>query len=357
MELLKPYTKNELDLKNHLVMAPMTRSRAIDSIPNDIMAEYYEQRSTAGLIVTEGTAPTPEALGYPRIPGIFTKEQIEGWKKTTSAVHKNKAKIFLQLMHTGRIGHIDNLPTGVDLISPTDKQAAGQMFTDTQGLQEMSTPKAISEQDVKKVIADHVKASQNAMEAGFDGVEIHGANGYLVEQFLNPNVNTRQDSYGGSIEKRSGFAVEMATEISKAIGREKVGIRFSPYNDFNDQPLYDQEEVHKTYLHLAKELEKIGIAYIHIAQTPNSPQKTFEAIRENFSGTIILCNGLTPESAEKQITEGFADLAAFGRSFLSNPDLPLRIEKGTDLNALNPQRLYTPDSKGYTDYPTLNKTI
>lgn len=353
MRLLESFTKNKLKLKNHLVMAPMTRSRAIDGIPNDIMAEYYGQRTCAGLIITEGTAPTPEALGYPRIPGIFSTTQIEGWKKTTTAVHKGNSKIFMQLMHTGRIAHTDNLPDGIDAVSATDKKAEGKMFTDTKGPQDMTAPKVLSENGVEKMIEDHVQAAKNAMEAGFDGVEIHGANGYLVEQFLNPEVNTRQDAYGGSIEKRSRFAIEMAQKISEAIGADKVGIRFSPYNGLNDQPLYAQGEVHKTYEHLAKEMEKISIAYIHIGATRDAPQKTLQAIRDNFTGTIILCNGLTPESAEEHITNGIADLAAFGRNFLANPDFAERIEKDAELNTPNFLRLYSPDSRGYTDYPTL----
>ncbi len=353
MKLLEPYHKNGLSLKNHLVMAPMTRSRAIDNIPNELMAAYYAQRSGAGLIVTEGTAPAPEALGYPRIPGIFSKAQVEGWKKTTAAVHKNNSKIFLQLMHTGRIGNTENLPEGVDLVGPDSRQAAGQMFTDTKGLQEMSEPRVLTTAEVEKINAEHVVAAQNAVEAGFDGIEVHGANGYLVEQFLNPKINSRDDAYGGSVENRAKFVVDVVTKISEAIGKEKVGIRFSPYNDFNDQAFYDREEVHQTYSYLATALNKIGICYIHLAATPNNPEKTFEAIRENFNGTIIICNGLTPESAEEKITDGSADLAAFARLFLANPDLPKRIEQKAELNTPDATTFYTPDAKGYTDYPTL----
>jgi N-ethylmaleimide reductase len=190
-KLLSSYTKGSLSLKNHLVMAPMTRSRATGNLPNDLMAEYYGQRSGAGLIVTEGTAPTPEALGYPRIPGVFSELQIEGWKKTTSAVHKGGAKIFLQLMHTGRIGHIDNLPEGATLVGPSMQKAAGQIFTDTLGMQDHSEPVALTTEGVQLVIDGFITAAKNAITAGFDGVELHAANGYLLEQFLNPNVNDR----------------------------------------------------------------------------------------------------------------------------------------------------------------------
>src|SRR5471030_1936508 len=198
-QILSTYKKGALNLKNHLVMAPMTRSRAIGNIPNDLMAAYYAQRNGAGLIITEGTAPAPEGLGYPRIPGMFSREQIEGWKKITKVVHEGGSKIFIQLMHTGRIGHEDNLPEGLKPVSSSDIKAAGQIFTDTKGLQDHTAPEALTTEGVKEVITGHVKASKNAIEAGFDGIELHGANGYLIEQFLNPNCNTRTDEYGGSM--------------------------------------------------------------------------------------------------------------------------------------------------------------
>src|SRR5699024_8475776 len=208
--IFKPFNRNTLSLKNRMVMAPMTRSRAIDNIPNALMEQYYAQRTDAGLIITEGTAPSPESLGYPRIPGVFSKEQIAGWKNVTTKVHQNGSKIFLQLMHTDRIGHQDNLPPAVSLVGPSDIPAAGEIFTDTKGNQPHSHPKALSTQEVKSVVSDFVQAAKNAIEAGFDGVEIHGANGYLVEQFLNPHINNRMDEYGGNIQKRTNFATEVA---------------------------------------------------------------------------------------------------------------------------------------------------
>ena len=202
-KILMPYFKGQLSLKNHLVMAPMTRSRAINNIPNELMAEYYGQRTGAGLMITEGTAPMPEALGYPRIPGIFSPEQIVGWKKVTSAVHSGDSKFFVQLMHTGRIGHLDNFPKGIEPVGASDIKATGQMFTDTIGLHAYSRPVALTTEGVKQIVARHITAAKNAMEAGFDGIELHGANGYLIEQFLNPNVNTRTDEYGGTIDRKS----------------------------------------------------------------------------------------------------------------------------------------------------------
>lgn len=350
-KILKPYTKGGLSLKNHLVMAPMTRSRAIDNIPNALMAEYYSQRSGAGLIITEGTSPTPEGLGYPRIPGVFSQAQIEGWKKVTEAVHQNGTKIFLQLVHSGRIGHKDNLPAGVELVGPSAIKAAGEIFTDISGMQDHSEPVALTTEGVREVIAGYVKAAQNAIEAGFDGVELHGANGYLIEQFLNPNVNTRTDEFGGSVEGRAKLAIEVAKSVAAAIGKDKVGIRFSPYSTLGDLQPYD--EAHETYAYLARELDAIGIAYIHIGFGAQMPQDTLDAIRSSFNGTIIQCNGLTPTSAEAALNNGFADLVAFGRSFLANPDLDKRIAVGAELNEPDYTSLYTPDAKGYTDYPVL----
>ncbi|HEX5555611.1 MAG TPA: alkene reductase [Chitinophagaceae bacterium] len=352
-KLLSPFTKGKFELKNHLVMAPMTRSRAIDNLPNQLMETYYGQRTGAGLIVTEGTAPAPEALGYPRMPGIFSQQQVDGWKPITAKVHQDGTKIFVQLMHSGRIGHTDNLPKGVSLVGATDLKAVGQIFTDTKGLQDFSSPVPVSKDGIKKVVDDFVSASKNATEAGFDGVEIHGANGYLLEQFLNPNVNTRTDEYGGSIENRSRFTLEVVQAVASAIGRDKVGIRFSPFSKLGDLKPYDEDDTTATYAWLAQNLNALKIAYVHIAVNAPIPEKAFQAIRDNFFGTIILSNGQTPETAEKALDAGFADLVAFGRSFLSNPDFVERIESGEALNPVDYDRLYTPGPAGYIDYPVI----
>jgi N-ethylmaleimide reductase len=353
-KLLTPFIKGNLELKNHLVMAPMTRSRAIDNLPNELMATYYGQRTGAGLLITEGTAPAPEALGYPRIPGIFSREQIHGWKLVTDKVHRDDSKIFLQLMHTGRIGHNDNLPKGITLVGASDIKATGQVFTDTKGLQDFSAPVALSKEGIKNVIEGYVQAAKNAIEAGFDGVEIHGANGYLLEQFLNPNVNNRTDEYGGGIESRSRFTVEVVLAVANAIGKEKVGIRFSPFSKLGDLAPYDEDETTNTYGLLAQQLNELPIAYIHVAVNGPIPQKTFQVIRQHFSGTIILSNGLTPETGEEALHKGFADLVAFGRSFLSNPDFVERIQTHAALNRVDFSTLYTPGTRGYTDYPAVN---
>ena len=351
--LLMPFHKNGFSLKNHIVMSPMTRSRAINNLPNKLMAEYYSQRSGAGLIIAEGTAPAPEALGYPRIPGIFSQAQIEGWKQVTTAVHAGNSKFFLQLMHTGRIGHKDNLPGSVDIVGPSAIKAAGQIFTDTKGLQEYSEPVALTGDGLKAVIKEFAAAAKNAIEAGFDGVEIHGANGYLPEQFLNPNINDRKDEYGGTIENRSRFTIEIIEEVASAIGKEKVGIRLSPFSTLSDLAPYPEDDVHETYSYLANKLSSLDILYIHISSNPSIPQRTLSAIRSGFKGILIFSNGLSPDTAEEILQQGKADLVGFGKSFLANPDFVQRIETGAPLNQVNFKTLYSPGSEGYTDYPAL----
>ncbi len=349
--IFEPFDHNGLSLKNRIVMAPMTRSRAIDNIPNDLMAQYYAQRKDVGLIITEGTAPSPESLGYPRIPGIFSKQQIAGWQKITSKVHQNKSKIFLQLMHTGRIGHQDNLPPNEKLVGPSDIPAAGTIFTDTKGFQAHSKPRALTEREINALVSNFVQAAKNAITAGFDGVEIHGANGYLIEQFLHPHINNRSDAYGGSIERRAKLGIEIAKSIAAEIGPERTGIRLSPFSNLGDLPNYDKEETHATYVYLAQEFNKIGLAYIHISLNPNIPKKTLQHLRNTYNGSIIYCNGFDKDSAQKAIDSKATDLVAFGRNFLSNPDFVNRLKEDNTLNEVDYSHLYTPGSKGYVDYP------
>jgi N-ethylmaleimide reductase len=352
-QLLTPYNSANLQLKNHVVMAPMTRSRAIGNIPNALMAEYYGQRNGAGLIITEGTAPAPEALGYARMPGIFSDKQIEGWKAVTAAVHQSDTKIFSQLMHPGRIGHAANLPADARLIGASAIPAMGKMYTDSLGEQPYGIPEALTLQRLQEVIASYIAAAKNAVAAGFDGVELHGANGYLIEQFLNPNVNDRTDQYGGSIENRVRFAVEVAKAVSAAIGRGKVGIRLSPNSTLGDLQPYDADTTRETYIHLARHLNNIGLAYIHVAINPETPAATLSGIRKEFTGTLIYCNNFAPETAEAELQKGDANLIAFGRNFLANPDFVERIAAGAELNPVDYSTLYAPDEKGYIDYPTM----
>lgn len=355
-KLLSPATLGTITLKNHIVMAPMTRSRAIGNIPNDLMSEYYGQRAGAGLIVTEGTSPSPNGLGYARIPGIFGNQQVEGWKKVTSAVHQKGGKIFVQLMHTGRISHELNLPAGAEVLAPSAVKAAGQMWTDGGQMQDFPTPKAMSTEDLANAKAEYVKAAKNAIEAGFDGVELHSANGYLLEQFLSPISNVRTDNYGGSIENRCRFVLEVATETAAAIGKDKTAIRLSPYGVASDMPHYDEIEVEYTYL--ATELNKIGIVYIHLVDhsamgAPAVPESIKQTIRKVFTNTLILAGGYDKAHAEADIEAGKADLIAFGRPFINNPDLVTRFEKNEALSTdLHFDTFYTPGEVGYTDYPT-----
>lgn len=350
MKLFEPYSVGNLRLQNRFVMAPMTRSRAIGNIPNDLMAQYYGQRSSAGLIVTEGVAPSPNALGYARIPGAFSAAQTEGWKKVAAAAHKGGAKIFMQFMHTGRIGHPLNLPQGAELVAPSAVAAAGQMWTDQSGMQAHPTPRALEASEIPGVIGEFVQAAKNAIAAGFDGIELHGANGYLIEQFLNPGTNKRTDAYGGSLEKRNRFAIEVAAAVAKAIGPEKTGIRLSPFNTFND--MVEFEETPQQYEALAKELGALKLAYIHIVAYAKVGEPLIRAMRAAFGGTIVVNGGLDKAKAEAAFTSGLADLGAFGTSFLANPDLPNRLKNGLPLNPLRPDTFYTGDFVGYTDYPT-----
>lgn len=356
--LFLPYNLGSLELKNRTVMAPMTRSRATsDNIPVDLMTEYYRQRSGAGLIITEGTSPSPNGLGYSSIPGIFNQKQVEGWKKVTDAVHNEGGKIFVQLMHTGRIGHQLNLPEGVEILAPSAVKAAGQMFTVKAGMQDHPEPRAFTSEEVKSTIKEYVDAAKNAVEAGFDGVELHAANGYLIEQFINPGTNKRSDEYGGSIENRSRFLLEIAEQTANAIGKEKVGVRFSPYGAFNDMPAYG--EVDETYTYLAEKLNELEILYIHVldhSQGNASPDITRvkDIIRSRFQNIMIFCGGFNKQKAEEELKKGIADLIAFGITFLANPDLVERMKTGAELNQPDFDTLYTPGEKGYTDYPFLS---
>jgi N-ethylmaleimide reductase len=345
-------------LLNHMVMAPMTRCRAIGNIPNDLMARYYKQRSQAGLIITEGTAPSPNGLGYARIPGIFSAAQTEGWKKITNAVHGNGGKIFVQLMHCGRISHPLNMAVGTQILGPSAIRAAGQMWTDAKQLQDFPTPKAMTAEDISSTKEEYVSAAKNVIQARFDGVELHGANGYLLEEFLSPVSNIRKDNYGGTIENRCRFVIEVVEAVAEAIGKEKTGIRLSPYGVASDMPHYP--EIEATYDYLSKQLNNLDIAYIHIVDhsamgAPVVPIEIKKLIRKNFKNKIILCGGYDKERAETDIESGLADLIAFGRPFINNPDLTERLANNWPLSQnLHMDLFYTADEKGYTDYPIYN---
>ena len=354
--LFSKTTLGPLTLQNHLVMAPLTRSRAIGNIPNDLMAQYYAQHASAGLIITEGTSPSPNGLGYARVPGIYSGEQVAGWKHVTAAVHPLGAKFFVQLMHCGRVAHPLNLPAGARILGPSALAAAGEMYTDAKGMQPNATPEAMTEADIRSTIEEFSQAAKNALAAGFDGVELHGANGYILEQFIRPNSNVRTDRYGGSIENRARFVLEVATAVIGVIGKDKVGIRLSPFGVFNDMPLYATMEADYTYL--AGELNTIGLLYIHLVDhssmgAPPVPKSMKATFRSVFKRTLILSGGYDAVRAEGDLVAGKCDLVAFGRPFLANPDLVARWKAGAALNAPDMSTFYTPGSKGYTDYPML----
>jgi len=347
-----------LALQNRLVMAPMTRNRATGNVPNELMAQYYAQRASAGLIITEGTSPSPNGLGYPRIPGIFSAAQVAGWKRVTEAVHARGAKIFIQFMHCGRIGHALNLPAGASLLAPSAVAAAGEMYTDAEGMKPNGTPLAMSEADIKAAIGEYAQAAKNAVAAGFDGVELHGANGYLLEQFIRPNSNQRTDRYGGSIENRARFVLEVVDAVIKAIGKDKVGIRLSPFGVFNDMPIYDAMEA--DYIYLAQQLDARGLVYVHLVDhsamgAPQVPESMKAAFRRTFKGTLILSGGYDAARAESDLVAGKCNLVAVGRPFLANPDLIDRWKTGAALNAPDMATFYVPGPKGYTDYPALKR--
>jgi N-ethylmaleimide reductase len=360
MQLFDNYQLGQLNLKNRLVMAPMTRCRALGNLANPLMAEYYRQRAGAGLIVTEGTSPSPNGLGYARIPGLFNQEQADSWRQVTAAVHAAGGKIFIQLMHSGRVGHQINLPPGAELLAPSAVPFGGKMWTDEQGELPCSEPRAMTAQEVQIAIAEYVQSSQLALAAGFDGVELHGANGYLINQFLDQGTNRRQDDFGGSWQQRNRFALELAAEVAVAIGADRTGIRLSPHGIFNDMTEY--AELPEQYAALARGLGELGLAYIHLVDQSalglTKPlQKTTDALRNSFKtaggGAIILSGGYDRERAEADLKSGAADLIAFGRPYISNPDLEKRLKKTAELNAYDDATFYMPDAKGYTDYPAL----
>lgn len=355
--LFSKTTVKSLALQNRLVMAPMTRSRAIGNVPNELMAEYYAQRASLGLVITEGTSPSPNGLGYARIPGMYSPEQIAGWKLVTSAVHAKGAKMFVQLMHCGRIAHPLNMPKGARVLAPSALASSGQMWTDAEGMKPEPVPEAMTEDDLRQGIEEYVHSAKSAVAAGFDGIELHAANGYLLEQFLRPNTNQRKDGYGGSIENRARFVLEIADALIKAVGKEKVGIRISPFGVFNDMPLYPEMESDYTYL--ARQLNERGLLYIHLVDhssmgAPAVPESIKATLRSMSSCALILSGGYDLKRAESDLAAGKCDLVAVARPVLANPDLISRWQTGAALNAPDSNTFYTPGPKGYTDYPALS---
>ena len=348
-----------LPLKNRIVMAPMTRARALQpgNIPSALMAEYYRQRASAGLIVTEATQISPEGQGYSWTPGLHSADQIAGWQLTTRAVHQAGGVIFSQLWHVGRMSHArfhaDGQPVAPSALAPdaqvwvVDEQGRGQMV-------DCSPPRALSRSDIQRIVADYRQAARNAIAAGFDGVEVHGGNGYLIDQFLRRTANQRTDEYGGSLNNRIRFAQEVLTAIGDAIGRERTGIRLSPFitqRGMNDPQVID------AILALAAWCEQQGIAFIHLAEAdwddaPAVPRRFRDTLRATFSGTLIVAGNYDQQKAERILDAGLADLVAFGRPFSANPDLPQRLLHRWPLATVSdPGTLFGGTAAGYTDYP------
>lgn len=354
--LFDPFDLGPFRLENRVVMAPMTRNRATaDHTPTPLMATYYGQRSGMGLIITEGTAPSPNGAGYPRIPGIWNHEQAKAWRPVTEAVHQRGGRIVVQLMHTGRVSHTANLPSGAEVLGPVAHAMPGEMYTDEDGPQPHSRARAMEEDDIREAIDEFVTASRLAMDAGFDGVELHGANGYLLEQFLNATVNTRTDAWGGSPEARNRLTLEVAAAVVEEIGADRTGIRLSPYGAFNDTGAFDG--VDEQYVALARQLGELGLLWLHMVDhssmgSPEVPESIKDDLRDAFGGTWIASGGFDKTRAQKVLAEGEADLVAFGRPALANPDLVRRMEEGIELNEPDPDTFYTPGETGYTDYPT-----
>ncbi|MEV6116783.1 alkene reductase [Streptomyces sp. NPDC052109] len=342
-----------LRLANRIAMAPMTRSRAAaGGLPTALTAEYYTQRASAGLIVTEGIQPSAVGQGYPDTPGLHTPEQIAAWRAVTDAVHAAGGRIFAQLMHTGRIGHPDLLPEGLVNVAPSAVAADGQVYTH-EGPKDFVTPRELTDEEIRATIADYADAARGAIEAGFDGVELHGANGYLIHQFLAPGSNRRTDRWGGSVEGRIRFAVAAVEAVAEAIGAERTALRLSPGNPFND---IEEPEPEPAYLALADALDPLGLAYLHVMEAVPGTRETTAALRKRFSGVFVLnpaTEGPTGPDALSLIEDGTADVIAYGQLFLANPDLPARLRTGGPFNPANPATFYGGGAEGYTDYPAL----
>lgn len=352
--LFSSFQLGNLTLKNRVVMAPMTRSRALGNVPSELAVTYYSQRADAGLLITEGTSPSPDGLGYARIPGLFTDEQQAAWKRITDAVHAKGSRMFVQLMHTGRVGHPNNLPAGARVIGPSAVAAPGTMYTDQAGPQPHPVPVAMTEADIEKALGEYVSSAKRAIAAGFDGVELHGANGYLIDQFLNVGANQRTDGWGGSVEGRMRFAVEAARRVVDAIGGARVGIRVSPAGGSVGMTMDPQTSA--LYNALMKALRPLGLAYVHLVDhsalgSPKPPEGLFTQMKEAFGGPIILAGNFDGARAEEALGAKRGELIAFGRPFISNPTLVTKLKTGAQLRAPDFKTFYTPGAEGYVDYP------
>jgi N-ethylmaleimide reductase len=354
-KLFESFDLGPITLRNRVVMAPMTRCRAtVDHIPTSLMATYYVQRAEAGLIVTEAVGVSPNGLGYARIPGLYNQVHVDAWRQVTDAVHQAGGKIFAQLIHTGRVSHPLNMPEGAVILAPSPIALADSVWTDQEGMQHYPVPDAMTEADIQQAIEEFARSAELAMAAGFDGVEVHSANGYLLDEFLNTASNQRTDRWGGSIENRARFTIEATKAVCGRIGVHRTGIRISPYGVFN--AMTADGEMDALYLHLAKACADLELIYVHISDfsaqgAPEVPWTIKEGIKQVFGGTFILSGGYDAERANADLEAGRCDLVAFGRPFIANPDLVRRLETNIPLAVPDADSFYTPDEKGYTDYP------
>ena len=349
-DLFSPYQLGHLQLANRLVMAPLTRNRAgAGEAPTALAAEHYAQRATAGLIISEGTQPSATGQGYPHTPGLHTDGQVAGWRLVADAVHARGGRIVVQLMHCGRISH--EAIIGQQPVAPSAVTPAGEVFTE-QGMKAFGAPRALETAELPGIVAEYVDAARRAVEAGLDGVELHAANGYLLQQFLADNSNTRTDAYGGSPENRARFVIEVATAVAEAIGAGKVGIRLSPAGTFND---IAETETEATYAALLDGLNPLGLLYLHVVEGPETD--FHEQLRKQWQGEFIFNTGFTGPSdlatAQEAVDSGATDLFCIGRGFLANPDLVERLRAGAELNEPDMATFYGGGAKGYTDYPAL----
>ena len=355
-KLFEPYKLGPITLANRLAMAPLTRNRAepVSFVPGPLAAEYYGQRASAGLLITEASQISQQAQGYQDTPGIYTKEQVAGWRKITDRVHERGGHIFIQMWHVGRISHTALQPNGGAPVAPSAIRAKTKTFVNG-GFADTSEPRALDLAEIPGIIDDYKRATRNAMEAGFDGVEIHGANGYLLDQFTKDSSNKRTDAYGGSIENRARLMLEVAKAVAAEAGADRTGIRISPVSPANDvsdsnpQPLFD---------YIADQLNALKLVYMHVVEgSTGGPRDNapfdYTSLRKRFSGTYIANNGYDLPLANKVLDAGSADLIAFGKLFISNPDLVERFKKGAQLNDWDMKTFYGGGAKGYTDYPTL----
>lgn len=355
--LIKNYKLGDIELKNRVIMAPMTRSRADNpgNIPNDIMVEYYRQRSSAGLIITEGSQISKRAVGYINTPGIYSDEQVEGWKKITEAVHEKDGKIFIQLWHVGRMSHPDfhggELPLSASAINPNSKSYTPKGFKDT------VAPKAMTIDEIKETIADYGKAAANSVKAGFDGVELHSSNGYLLHQFFNSTSNIRTDEYGGSIENRARILFEVLDEMKKHIPENRIGVRLNPSLHGIFGTVLDENTI-PTFDYIIEKLNDYDLAYLHLSEPFNDVSEVKYAEKEIakryrpvYRGTLMINTNFNRERGNKIIEDGLADLVAYGKPFISNPDIVERFKVNAPLNEWDESTFYVPGEKGYTDYP------